>query len=63
MRRFPWTTRKIDVHRERLLISRLRVIVGEVIDHLLDADCIFWRERAFIDKPPNVRIRRRVYID
>ena len=44
VRRFPGTTGHININRERLVAVRLRIIIREVVDHLLDPDCILWRK-------------------
>ena len=51
------------MYRERPFIARLRVIVGEVINHLLHAHRVFGRQRSFVDEAPHIRIRRRVHIN
>src|SRR5438309_2223524 len=63
MRRLPGTGGRIEVHRERSVVVRLRIIVGEVIDHLLNPYRVFRWKFAALDETPNVRVGRSIDVD
>src|SRR5437667_6037840 len=63
MRCFPRTTRNIEMYCEWPSITRLRVIISKVVNHLLDAYRVLGRQRPFIDEPPHIRIRGRIHVD
>ena len=39
------------------------VVVGEVVEHLLDAHGVLGRQRVLLEKPPDVGVARRVDVD
>ena len=49
--------------RERRAVARLRIVVGEVVDQLLDADRILRRQLALVQEAPDVGVRRGVDVD
>ncbi len=50
-------------HRERLGPRGLRVVVAEIVDHLLDADGVLGRQMPLGHEPPHVGIGRGVDVD
>src|SRR3954447_24678752 len=63
MGRLPWARGSIEVDREGHAVVRLRIIVREIVDHLLYPNRILWRERPSLDETPDIRIRRGIDID
>ena len=59
----PRTGTDLGVDRERAVPLWLGVVVGEVVDELLDADGVLGRQAALIEEPPGVGVRRRVHVD
>ena len=59
----PRTAGDFDVGRERVFAARLRIIVFEIIDHLLDAHGVGRRHPAFVQEPADVRVGRRVNVN
>ncbi len=62
-RRVPRAAADIDVNRERRVALRLRIVVGEVVDQLLDPRGVGGRPLALVQDAPDNRIRRRVHVD
>ena len=53
----------LNVHRKRIGSFRRRIVVREVVQQLLDPDCIRRRHLAVLEVPPHVGVRRRIHID
>ena len=61
----PGTARDLDVHGERVRAGfRWRgIVVGEVVEQLLDADGILGRERVLREEAPDVGVAGRIHVD
>src|ERR1051326_3573517 len=63
MGRLPRARRRVEIDRERLIALWLFIIVGEIVDHLLDSHRVFRRQRTRVNEAPDVRVRSGVDID
>jgi hypothetical protein len=63
MAALPRTARDLGRDRERYVARRLRIVVVEVIDHLLDAHRFRRRQHALGEIAADVRVRRAVDVD
>ena len=61
--RVPRARSDLGVDRERRIAGRRRIVVVEVVDHLLDAHRVLRRQLALVEEPPHVRVRRGVDVD
>ena len=59
----PGALGRLERHRERPVAGGLRVVVTEIVHHLLDAYRIRGRQPTGGEKPAHVGIRRRIDID
>ena len=59
----PGTLGRLERHRERPVADGLRVVVAEVVYHLLDPYGIRGRQPAGGEKPAHIGIRRRIDVD
>ena len=63
MGRRPRAGGGVEVDRERRVVVRLRIIVAEIVDHLLDPHRVLGRKRAALEEAPDVRIRGGIDVD
>ena len=63
MFRVPRTTGRFDAGGERILSFGRRIVVGKIIDHLLDANCLSRRKLILVQKAAHVGIGSGVHID
>ncbi len=59
----PGAARDLGVDRERDVAVGAGVVVGEVVDHLLDADGVGRRQQALVEEPSDVGVRGGVDVD
>ena len=59
----PGTARHLDVDRERILTRGRRVVVGKIVQQLLDPDRVLGRAHPLLEKAAHVGVARRVDVD
>ena len=61
----PGAAGDLDVNGEGIVarIRRRRVVIGEVVEHLLDADGVLGREHVLVEEAPDVGVARRIDVD
>ena len=59
----PGAAGHLDVDRERVVAGRGRVVVGEVVDQLLDPDGVLRRPRVLVEEAPDVGVGGGVDVD
>ena len=61
----PRAAGDLDVDGERIVagIRRGRVVIGEVVEHLLDADGVPGRQHVLVEEAPDVGVAGRVDVD
>ena len=61
--RIPGAAGHLDVDRERVVAGRGRVVVGEVIEQLLDPDGVLGGPRVLVEEAPDVGVAGGVDVD
>jgi len=63
VRGIPGAAGDLDIHRERVVAGRGRVVIREIVQQFLDPDRILGGELILIQEPPDVGVTRRVDVD
>ena len=59
----PRTRSELRRHRERVLDSRLGIVVLKIVDELFSAHGTLWREATVVEKASHIAVRCRIDID